>query len=565
MTTTAKLEALLDRKYYQAPLPHSNKVLATWYCLTVSEDIQRAMFTKMGSEISNSRIVLYVDRYKYSMRYALNRINNENTDCTWTMVPRKTIPKLYIKASSLMFAGIDYALASQICASLHAGTAVATNNANTWHILPDESHHDKAYSALELLSVAKPLTVDYATLLFHWIRNSSSAPNAVEEIANSTIVKDKLVLYEYQQDLVINLVQHIPQPPYLIPASWTFSWGGRKETTLLLNSLSIRCFYHIVAVHFGAGIHKLRGGGDSSLLLVLSREQLINDIELMSSLERRKIIQFVNFLTFGKGTETPDPALQPVIPMGSNMVAIPCIHLLSSNQERNLLSLMARTQTEKFDAQSHLFEKDMIAAISSLPRPANVELHSNVHLRIGTHIEELDVLLIDQNNKRLMICELRWLLGPGDPREVQNKKKECIKKVAQLRRKVERISSQDGIKAVANLSPQSESESIEGWIISGVVLISGFSGTRSTDPQYPIIPMTIFERALTSALSLESIAVWCTGLSWLPKEGIHFNLSEMRVPLDDKNFLIIDGADSSYSTRDYLSDAVAELTPEVSA
>ena len=39
--TNAELEAALDRTYLRHPLPHPNKVLATWYYLTASEDYQR--------------------------------------------------------------------------------------------------------------------------------------------------------------------------------------------------------------------------------------------------------------------------------------------------------------------------------------------------------------------------------------------------------------------------------------------------------------------------------------------------------------------------------------------
>jgi hypothetical protein len=558
--TIAELEAALDRTYLRHPLPHPNRVLATWYCLTASEDAQRNLFTSMGVKLSIGHIIFYLDRYKYSMRYALDRIAKETLDRTWTAVPRRVVPKLYVAATYVMFAGVDYALASQVCGALHTGTATAVDDADAWRVCLDESHHDKAYTALELLGVAKPKGVDFAALLFHWIRNPSAAPEAVEQIAKSVSVTKGLVSYEYRQDLALKLVPHIPQPPYLIPEAWKFTWGGRAEVTLLLNALSLRCIYHIVAVHFGSGAHGLRGGGDSNIVLVLSREQLITDLELMSSLDKTRIREFVDSLAWGRGTNTPDPALQPLIPIGSGVFAIPCIHLLSSSQERNLLSLMARTQPQAFDAQSRLFEQDMLTSLLSSSLPFSVELRSNVRPRVDGVEEEIDLLLVDVRGRRLLVCELRWMLGPGDPREVQNRKNECFKKVGQVRRKVEWVSARAEAVAAIALGRKALVESGGGWITTGVVLIAGFGGTRSPDSKYPILPVTLFARAMGKASSLEALAFWCDGLSWLPQEGKHFTITTMEIDLDGSKPLILQGMDTPDSAGGFISEAVAGLS-----
>ena len=380
------------------------------------------------------------------------------------------------------------------------------------------------------------------------------------EIGDSILLKKRLITYEYRQYLASELARHIGQPSYLIPDAWKFRWGGRAEITLLLNALSLRCMYHVLAVHFGAHIRGLRGGGESNILLILSRDQLIADVELMSSLNQTLIGACIDDLTWGHGTNTPDPALQPLIPIGVGVLAIPCIHLLSSNQERNLLSLMARTQTAEFDAQSHLFEGEMISSLRSASRPDGVELRSNVHLRIDGNEEEIDVLLIDARSRRLLICELRWMLGPGDPREVQNRKKECLKKVSQLHRKVEWISARANAAAAVALNCAQSSESADHWVTSGVVLIAGFGGMRSPDGRYPIIPVRLFERAMAKASSLDALAAWCAGLSWLPREGKHFNIVKMEIPLADSTTLIVEGGETPDSAADFLSDAVACLS-----
>jgi hypothetical protein len=514
----------------------------------------------MGAEMPAGRMIFYLDKLKFSMRYALDRIAKEATDREWSDVPRRVVPKLYLAAGRLVFAGIDYSLASQLCGALHTGTATAIKDPDAWRVRIDESHHDKAYGALELIGVGKAGGPDFSMQLFHWIRDPSIAPAIVRQIGESILLKKRLIYYEYRQDLTSELARHIGQPAYLIPDAWKFRWGGRAEVTLLLNALSLRCMYHVLAVHFGARIRRLRGGGESNIVLILSRDQLIADLELMSSLNRTCIAAFTDHLTWGHGTNTPDPALQPLIPIRSDLFAIPCIHLLSSNQERNLLSLMARTQTEEFDAQSHLFEREMISSLDSASRPDGVELRSNARLRIDGHEEEIDLLLIDERGRRLLVCELRWLLGPGDPREVQNRKKECLKKVSQVHRKVEWISARAAAAAAMALNCALSSDSADHWITTGVVLIAGFGGMRSPDARYPIIPVRLFERAMAKASSLDALAAWCEGLSWLPREGKHFNVVTMEIALADSKPLIVEGGEAPDSAADFLSDAVACLS-----
>ncbi len=230
--TIAELESVLDRTYLRHPLPHPNRVLATWYYLTASEDFQRNVFTGMGGEMPAGRMIFYLDKLKYSMRYALDRVAKECTDHTWSDVPCRVESNLYLTAGRLVSAGIDYSLASQLCGALHTGTAVAIKDDDAWRVRIDESHHDKAYGALELIGLGKPGGPDFSMQLFHWIRDPLNAPAVVRQIGESILLKKRLISYAYLQDLTSELARHIGQPTYLIPDAWKFRWGGRSEVSL---------------------------------------------------------------------------------------------------------------------------------------------------------------------------------------------------------------------------------------------------------------------------------------------------------------------------------------------
>jgi hypothetical protein len=552
----AQLEALLDETYLRHPIPHPNRILAIWYCLTASEDAQRCMFTNLGAQLEFSRIIFYLDRFKYSMRYALDRIAREAEEKAVAQVPRRVLGKYVKIASELMLAGIDHALASQLCAALHSGSASAFEDSDAWRVEIDEVRHDKEYGALEMIGAAKRTTVDFATLLFHWIRNPSEIPGIVNVIGESVKRRGDLLEYAYDSDLAVQLAQRVPEQPALIPAQWRFSWGAASETTLLTNALALRCIYHIVAVHFGAGARGLRGGGVSNIVLVVSRDRLVEEIRLMTSLSESRVRTFCKFLTWGFGTATPDPALQPIVKLAEGALAIPCLHLLSSDQPRNLLSLLARTDPPSFNSQSHLFESDMVAALRSCLPPGGVLVQTNCKVVIDGEEEEIDAIFISELERRIVICELRWMLGPGDPREVQNRKKVCLEKVTQLKRKVGLASKRPDVLAatIFGLKPAAMD-----WVVDGVVLIAGFAGTRSPDPHFPIMPVRLFELALNQASSLATLTEWCQGLSWLPKEGRHFTVVEQEICLEGPKPLKIAGLSIPDSAAKFSADALEIL------
>jgi len=557
-TQIEEFEAAVDQTFLKRPLPHVNRVLAVWYYLTAAEDSLRNLFCNFKEDDPRSLIVFYVDRYKYAMRHALSRIFSENNDTNWTNVPRKVVGKLYIKASQLIRAGIDYSLASQLCASLHTGTAKIALEDNCWHVHLDDPTHDSSYGALELLGVARHRYLDPATIFLHLVLREEPLPDSVNSIAISIRASKELLDYDYEQDKAIELSRLIPQSPHILPETWMFEWGDRSKTNLLLNALIIRCMYHIVAIHFGSALHGVSGGGVDSLVLVMKRDQLTLDLELMSGLETKRVRSFVSALTWGHHTTTPDPALQPLIPMGSGWLAIPCIHILSSNLERNLLSLMARTRPDSFDAQSNQFEREMVTEFKSASLPEGTLMCANVQLNLGGEEEEIDTLLFDVGRRTLLVAELRWMLGPGDPREILNRQKECLKKVDQVRRKVDWAARNATKLARCALGPDADTSG--EWKVSGIVLLTGYAGTRSADIRYPIMPLALFLGGLQSARSLDELISWCQSLSWLPQLGRHFEVGTTRIDLEMSKQLKVQGLSVIGSATEYLSDALAGLS-----
>lgn len=521
------VERDLDANYHRVAIMHPNRTVATWYLLTVLEDYLRGMFALTENE--DVRLIEFqIDSQKYSARFALDRIRRECTDTSSAAIPARVIPRLYIKTGELLHAGVDFKAANQLCSAAHAETLLFTEGDQTIDVESDDIHHDKRYTALELFGHMPLDVIDHSANLYAWVREDEFRPPIVEAIARSTRIAGEKVLYDYDPRLAAALAEEMMQAPSMVPEGWRFPWGGRYETMLLINAMCVRCMYHWVAVHFGAGLHGLRGGGEASLLHVTTMPRLASDLHTMCSLGETRIRSFLQYLSYGYATRTPDPALQPIVALGSGWVAVPCLLYLSSNYERNLLGLQARLDSEAFDSMSKLFEEGMVRELLEAIRPRWPLAKGNLTLRSDGTFEEIDLLIADPSSRTILVCELRWMLQPGDPREVQNRKKVCREKVVQLARKVQWLRTR--IRLALDAVGIGSANTAE-WCIEGIVVIKTFGGTLSSDVRLPIMTERIFVQGMQNASSLQQFAEWSQSLRWLPHDGLHFRAVPQKMPL----------------------------------
>lgn len=527
----AEVESGFDNEYRAVSLPHPNRFLSAWYLLTVCEDCIRNSFVSTGDQRTEGELEFTIDRLKYSLKFGLGRIFGETTIIEGASLPQRVLPKLYERTGDLLRAGREYIDAHQLCSAAHARTVRFTRQANVVEAALDEAQHDKRYAALELMGHGDADAVHHAALFYAWSREAVALPPVLDHIAALVKVRNRLLRYDYQQPLALDLSKHMFDQLETVPEGWRFPWGGQHETTLILNALSVRCLYHLVAIHFGSRRLRLTGGGHDNICLVLSHEQLVLDLELMTSLSRPSIGSFVSFLTYGTNTSTPDPALQPFVPLGSKRLGIPCIHFLSSNHVRNLLALHARVQKDSFDASSKLFEQQMIRGLAARlegrwPTRANIK-------PLGHRHEELDMLVCDVHSWTLLVCEMRWMLQPGEPREVQQKKVACREKVAQLERKVAWVRDNLDALLVKAFGISTPPNPPGRWQIEGAVVIETFAGTLSPNPSFPVIPSDIFELGMLKAPTLAQFAAWAKSLAWLPMENTDFEVSSYERNIGD--------------------------------
>jgi hypothetical protein len=524
----AAIESAADHEYYSNPIPHPASTISKWHLLTVLEDLLRMPFIGMVNT-STQTVESINDRSKYGLRHALNHITKKSDKKNdINKVPEKVIPPVYERAFALLKKGIDYERIFGFSSSMHNSHAELTSFKDH-NQLTYARFIDARYGALEVLDHGNEPFLDISTLLFKWLRSELSPPAVIDAINASVTIKKKKLNYHYGHMAVV-LANEIFQRPIIIPDELLFPWGTANDTQALINSLLIRCAYHIIAVNESAARIGISGGGEASLVLTISKLDLCRDISMFADIGEEKISDFVDHLTYGHKTSTPDPALQPIIP-AKDILLLPCLHTLTCNIQRNILALFTRINPRDFDRQSYLFEKKMTDDLAKL-----LQWHShfvvNKKFFANDTQEEVDVVIADPNSKIVILMELRWILQPGDAREVVNKMKECIKKISQIERKTQFFNA--NFNSLMNQAfPNLDVNDGAGWSAKGLVVLEGFGGILSNNPDFPIITSAALKIGLQHVENLSNLHDWVASLHWLPTKNLHFEDAVGEVKIDN--------------------------------
>ncbi|WP_331353087.1 hypothetical protein [Cellvibrio sp. UBA7671] len=529
----SNIDALADKALDSIVAPHALLDISVWHLLTVAEDQVRMIFAGW-IEIDEKAFFHIVDGFKYSLKHSITHVYKKSIHEKITL-PQKTIPDAYKKAALLLAASEKYESISRLIASTYnqRGTFVKVNDG---YKLENSEFVDIRYSVLEGLGHGADPTPDITGVLHYWLTNNSSLEEErliASSIYDSVRLSKGRVTYYYQGQVAYEVSRRIPQRDKIIPDEFSFSWGKDYKTHALINSLLIRCFYHVLAIEIAARKFGIKGGAESSLLLIVTKQQLCADIQELADFADKEVYEFINMLTYGRNTKTPDIALQPLFLSKSGFFMIPCYQVLNTNIQRNLLTLLAKINPNNFDSQSSLFEKDMTSKIENSLNEWKYK-NLNKEFKFGEKKEEIDGFILDEINKTILLMELRWILQPGDAREVYNKIKSVLSKVDQLSRKIDFVKDNFSEIIVRSFGDHIDISQPSEWKVKGVVLIQGYAGTSSPQEDIPIVTVDVFCKGIKQFKDLHAFYVWIKCLIWLPVEGEHFDVEAI---IEDNDFV----------------------------
>lgn len=511
------------------------------------------------------------DAYKYELKAALDQIDRRLPDGPAERAPRGSDGDVYTKAGKFSFvAGGAYVAATTVFGPVRAETR-SLSRTTDGRLRLSEAASERSYPALEALHGADDerfSPIPFLARVFAGPKVLHAELGAMIEwgepikalVAQTDVRGDRVryqFIFRYARDLLEIFRLDDPE----LPPNWRFPWGTLKVVAEVFAALATRAFYHLVAINFGAARRGLVGCGVDQICLVTEPADLAKDLARLLGRSVEDVRLVLDALSYGAGVRTPDPALQPLIPIGKGRIVVPPFLVLTSNWARNMLSLHARVDPKSFDAQSHLFEAQMVARLAS-QADSRWRVWVNRHVPTKPKREEIDLILADETSRTLLLCELRWMIQPCDIREVLERQRVCGHKVAQALRKRDRVRDH-----MTDVLRDLALDASAAWRIEALVIIDNFGGGPSPAPkEVPVVPRKVLEQALDLAPNLDRLHAAFTTSVWLPREGADFHKDYQTIDLGGVEIeLPLFGMGAQAYIRDnvgvYLSAAYAR-TPE---
>lgn len=343
-------------------------------------------------------------------------------------------------------------------------------------------------------------------------------------VASSLMVDGSKFAYQLNPKVVANameLLDCIVDQRYSLPQHWKLSQYSIGDFRRISKCLVTMSFLHYAARILAAN-SQCEGLGYDSSILVMSTNELTNRLARYSGCSTSVVTAFVEDLTYGsRGIAKPDPALQPLIQLGGNTYGIMPNLWINSSVERNFIVLMNRLPEERAIYSCLVGEKESLMKqwiVDSISIDGLRHFSGSVPGNSG--YGDIDLALIDDNEKSCLFLELKWFVEPAEVREMIEKSEEIGKGISQLETLSELIERKP--------APYFAALRIDASYRRFFAVASD-SYIGMADVQNPNIPV-VRHRHLVSRMnqlnSLEAVCGWMGRNEYLPVEGTHFETRE---------------------------------------
>lgn len=200
-----------------------------------------------------------------------------------------------------------------------------------------------------------------------------------------------------------------------LPDQWKFNEITINDLKIFWRIISTKSFIHCsVCMKSGQP-----GCAVNDSVIITSRDQIVDFVLKYSDLKREVVEKIVTYLTYNEEyyKKKIDVLWAPFIELDKGMCAISPNLILSSNPERNLISLINKLDSDAYSRLSIEKESIMEENIKDkLKDYKNLIIKTNRPLT--KELPDIDIVIFDDNSDCLLMCELKWLLESDSVQEV---------------------------------------------------------------------------------------------------------------------------------------------------
>lgn len=250
---------------------------------------------------------------------------------------------------------------------------------------------------------------------FTSIFSPTISPEFLKEFENSIHFENERICYVLDSN-TINVFKPIATQQWdatsSLPQKWVFdkfSLAEFREIWILIDAL---CF-----VHFYACLKsKKTGAAMEDNVIVMDKDKIVDCLSSLTEIPREHIESIVSFITYNPKIKNTDIMYQPLVELNGVLVITPNL-FMTSNAERNLISIMNKNKDKNYFTEVNQLEDIMINEIEEEYEFPN-SIIKKQHIDIGAELPDVDFALYDKTTNSAIFCEMKWLTEADSPQEV---------------------------------------------------------------------------------------------------------------------------------------------------
>ena len=310
---------------------------------------------------------------------------------------------------------------------------------------------------------------------------------------------------------------------FSLPSKWQFSSYSLGEFRKVFEAIWAMAHIHWRA-HSIAKSQGCRDSGYASSIYMPSCDRLLTLVVDNSGVSEPTVRRILEDLTYGnRGIKSPDLALQPLVKIHRDYYAIAPFLWIAWIPEDNLIALLNKIPEEKKIYSKLGNEKE-----DRMRKYITTELGvKGFRCEESKHKPNIDLAIINDTEKAILLLELKWFISPAAPRERTEKSKEISKGVSQVK-KLRTEFSEKKERLLSKLKVDS-SYTLEGVVVSHNWI--GYADVQS--PEVPVIQLHHLIAKLKGENGLKSTIEWLKNREYLPKLEEDFTVDETSIRVGD--------------------------------
>lgn len=328
---------------------------------------------------------------------------------------------------------------------------------------------------------------------------------------------------DFSHDLLSQLHYHLG-PAFLgrhvLPANWGFSAFSLEQYRRVFVCLQVMAEAWFTARYIVASTG-VRGMAYESSVWTPRRSTLLTTLSRYTRVPVIIVEQILRYLTFGEvGIRNPDIAIQPIVDLGNERLAISPFVITQVHAERNLCVLLNQVPADQRYYARLVNEKEIQLRRESIDslRPLGYDCRNG-----KLDQTDVDLAIIDHESRSCLCVELKWFIEPAEIREVLMRSKELQQGVSQANVLHELFHAGDR----QLLSLLGIDASYDFLAMVGSVNFIGRPGIQ--DPRVPITKLWHLIARIEETGSLSATLEWLRARRYLPVKDLDYKVIEVPI------------------------------------